>query len=59
MTIRVDQFHTNISEGSSISNQILNLRDMLRGLGYQSEIFCEQLPVRFAGPVRPMAQHLQ
>lgn len=59
MTIRVDQFHTNVAEGSSISNQILNLQDMLRGLGYQSEIFCEQLPVRFAGRVRPMAHYAQ
>ena len=59
MTIRIDQFHTTVSDGASIGGQILNLQQMLRGLGYQSEIFCEQPPLHFSGQTRQMREYNQ
>ncbi|RMF02568.1 MAG: glycosyltransferase [Chloroflexi bacterium] len=57
MTLRIDQFHTNVSPGSSITNQILNLQDMLRGMGYHSRIVCEQMPDRFPERIESMAAY--
>jgi glycosyltransferase involved in cell wall biosynthesis len=55
--VHIHQFHPTVSYGDAISNQILSLRSLLRRMGYRSEIFCEQLPIRFEGHVRQVAQY--
>lgn len=50
--MEVHQFHPTVSYGDAISNQILSLQSMLAEMGYRSEVFCEQLPVQFAGRTR-------
>ena len=47
--MQVHQFHPTVAYGDAISNQILSLQDLLRDMGYRSEIFCEQLPIQFEG----------
>ena len=39
--MQVHQFHGVVAYGDAIGNDILNLREMLRKLGYASEIFAE------------------
>lgn len=57
MAVQIHQFHPTVSYGDAISNQILSLRDLLRRMGYRSEIFCEQLPIHFKGRVRQIGQY--
>lgn len=53
----VHQFHPTVSYGDAVSNQILSLQRLLRRMGHRSEIFCERLPLHFAGRARPIAQY--
>jgi glycosyltransferase involved in cell wall biosynthesis len=53
----VHQFFPAPSYGGAISNQLLSLQRLLQGLGYGSEIFCEQEPVHFGGQARPVGQY--
>lgn len=55
--MRIHQFHPTVSFGDAVSNQILSLQRLLRGLGYQSEIFCEHPPAQFEGQTRLMRQY--
>ncbi|MFW6116243.1 MAG: glycosyltransferase family 4 protein [bacterium] len=55
--MQVHQFHPTVSYGDAISNQILSLQGLLRTIGYQSEIFCEQLPIQFEGRARPIRSY--
>lgn len=58
MPIRVDQFHTAVSTGASVGSVMLNLQQMLRSMGYISDLFCEHLPTHFEGQTKPMQQYL-
>ncbi|OQY44874.1 MAG: hypothetical protein B6242_11710 [Anaerolineaceae bacterium 4572_78] len=42
--MQVHQFYPSLSYDDAISNQIVNIQDILLQLGYRSEIFCEQQP---------------
>lgn len=55
--MQVHQFHPTVSYGDAISNQILSLQRLLRQMGYPSEIFCEQMPIRFDGKVRQIKHY--
>lgn len=55
--MQIHQFHPTVSFGDAVSNQILSLRRLLRCLGYQSEIFCEQPPIQFEGRTRLMQEY--
>lgn len=55
--MQVHQFHPTVAYGDAVSNQILSLRDLLRDMGYRSEIFCEQLPIQFDGKVRQIGNY--
>ena len=52
--MEVHQFHPTVSRGDAISDHILSLQRLLRGLGYRSEIFCEHKPRGFRGRARQM-----
>jgi glycosyltransferase involved in cell wall biosynthesis len=52
--MQVHQFHPTVSRGDAVSHQIQSLQRLLRHLGHDSEIFCEELPSRFGSRVRPM-----
>lgn len=55
--MQIHQFHPTVSFGDGVSNQILSLQHLLRQMGYQSEIFCRQLPLQFEGKVREIKQY--
>ena len=55
--MQVHQFHPTVAYGDAISNQILSLQDLLRKMGYRSEIFCEQLPIQFEGRAQQMRRY--
>lgn len=57
--MQVHQFHPTVAYGGAISNQILNLQLLLRQMGYQSEIFCERLPLVFEGRAHQMTEYAQ
>jgi glycosyltransferase involved in cell wall biosynthesis len=55
--MQIHQFHPTVSFGDAISNQILSLQQMLRCMGYGSEIFCEVAPIHFEGQTRHITQY--
>lgn len=55
--MQIHQFHPTVSFGDGISNQIISLQRLLRQMGYQSEIFCRQLPLQFESKVREIKQY--
>lgn len=55
--MQIHQFHPTVSFGDAISNQILSLQQMLRRMGYGSEIFCEVAPIHFEGQTRHITQY--
>jgi len=57
MALQINQFHPTVAFGDAISNQILSLQQLLRGLGYHSEIFCEQPPINFKGKTKLIAHY--
>jgi len=57
--MQVHQFHPTVSFGDAVSNQILSLQQLLRQLGYRSEIFCEQPPIQFEGRTRLMQDYFR
>ncbi len=50
--MQVHQFHPTPSFGDAIGNHLLSVRHLLAGMGYQSEIFCEQAPLHFEEQTR-------
>ncbi len=68
MTVAVHQFLPVFAAGDAIGNHVLRIRDTLRGAGYESEIFADDIhpPVRrqarhyleFEAPVGGQAVHL-
>ncbi|MBL7201589.1 MAG: glycosyltransferase family 4 protein [Anaerolineae bacterium] len=55
--VQIHQFSPTVSYGDASSNQTLSLQRMIRGLGYESEIFCDRMPLHFEGRARPFGQH--
>ncbi len=54
--LAVHQFHSGSAVGDAITNAMLLTRTVLRGMGYESEIFVEQPPAALAHLLRPMEQ---
>ncbi len=50
--MQVHQFHPTVSFGDAVSNQILSIQQLLRRMGYRSEIFCEHPPIQFGKRTR-------
>lgn len=57
MAVQVHQFHPTVSYGDAIGNYVLSLQQLLRNMGYRSEVFCEHLPLHFEGHARQITQH--
>jgi glycosyltransferase involved in cell wall biosynthesis len=57
MSSGVHQFHPAISRGDAISDYVLSIQRLLRGLGYRSEVFCERRPPHGRGHLRAMGQY--
>jgi glycosyltransferase involved in cell wall biosynthesis len=55
--MQVHQFHPTPSFGDAIGNHLLSLQRILRDLGHDSEILCEQVPIHFEGQTRTIAQY--
>lgn len=49
---RIDQFVPSFARHDAIGNHVIQLRRLLRGAGYESEIFFEHLDPRLAGEAR-------
>ena len=48
---KIHQFHTSVLFGDALSNQMIDISETLRNVGYDSRIFCEVLPPNdFAQP---------
>jgi glycosyltransferase involved in cell wall biosynthesis len=51
--VRVDQFVPSFAQHDAISNHVLQIRRLLRGAGFESEIYHWELDPRIAGESRP------
>lgn len=51
----IHQFHPSCGTGDGVTNGMLFTRHLLRQLGFQSEIFCENIPVELRGEIRPLS----
>lgn len=56
-SVQIHQFHPTVSFGDAISNYILDLRKIAKGLGYGGEIFCEIPPLNFKGPTQLISHY--
>lgn len=57
--MEVHQFHPTLRYGDAVSDHIVSLQRLLRGLGYNSGIFCEYKPDRFRGRVQYMESYAE
>ena len=53
----VHQFHSGTSVGDAITNELLELRRVLRGAGLASEIFAEHVGPGLESEIRPLADY--
>lgn len=53
----VHQFHSGAASGDAITNQMLDLRGHLRGLGFNSDIFAEHVDTGISGDVRYLSDY--
>jgi glycosyltransferase involved in cell wall biosynthesis len=53
---RIDQFVPSFARHDAIGNHVLQLRRLLRGAGYESDIYYEHLDPRLAGEARPYSE---
>jgi glycosyltransferase involved in cell wall biosynthesis len=51
----IHQFHGSSSVGDAITNGLFYTRKLLHGLGFRSEIYCEDVEPRLAGAIRSAA----
>lgn len=52
----VHQFHSGSARGDAITNSLFLIQRVLRGLGYQSEIYCDQPDPQLGGALRPSSE---
>lgn len=50
---RIDQFAASVAAGDGVTNSLLFTRELLRELGYASEIFSYCIPASLTGDIRP------
>lgn len=50
---RIDQFAASVAVGDGVTNSLLFTRELLRELGYESEIFSYCIPEPLKGAIRP------
>ena len=50
----IHQFHAGVASGDGITSSMIFTQQMLRGLGFESEIFSTQIPQELTGIVRSM-----
>jgi glycosyltransferase involved in cell wall biosynthesis len=55
--IEVHQFHSGTATGDAITQQLLDLRERLRALGYKSEIFAEHIPRDLADEIQSIDRY--
>lgn len=53
----VHQFHSGTAVGDAVTNQMFELRHLLRSLGYESEIFAEHIAAGLGEEVRPLGSY--
>lgn len=51
----IHQFHPSCSAGDGVTNGMFFTQRLLRELGFESEIFCEHIPVELQGAVKHLA----
>lgn len=51
----IHQFHPSCSVGDGVTNSLFFTRKLLRRLGFESEIFCEDIPAELKSEVRPLS----
>lgn len=49
----IHQFHPSCASGDGVTNGMLFTRRLLRELGFDAEIYCDQIPPELAATVRP------
>lgn len=52
MTLRIDQLCPSIAPGDGVSNGLLFTQNLLRELGYQSDIYCHYVPESMSGKAK-------
>ncbi len=55
--MQINQFHSGISVGDAITNQMLLIQSLLKKNGYDSEIFAEHIPENMQTCVKPILSY--
>ena len=48
MIRHVHQFHNSLIDASSVTNQMVNIRQLLRAQGIDGDLYCEETPIHFS-----------
>lgn len=54
---KIHQFSHSVSVGDGVTNSLFYIRKLLRGLGYDSDIYAGDIPPELIGEVRPLREY--
>ena len=53
----IHQFHTGSAYGDGVTNGMLFTRQLLREMGFDSDIFCIQIAIELKNEIRPVRKY--
>lgn len=55
--MQINQFHSGTTVGDAITNMMLELQELLRAKGYESEIYAEYIDERLSDKIKPIGDY--
>jgi glycosyltransferase involved in cell wall biosynthesis len=55
--MEINQIYPSISCGDAVSNDIIGIREILRDLGYSSEIYAQEIPPKCLNYIKPLSEY--
>lgn len=55
--MEINQIYPSISCGDAVSNDIIGIREILRALGYSSEIYAQEIPPKCLNYIKPLSEY--
>jgi glycosyltransferase involved in cell wall biosynthesis len=55
--MEINQIYPSMSYGDAVSNDIIGLQEILRDLGYSSEIFSQEIPPKCLNYINPLSEY--
>lgn len=56
--MEINQIYPSISYGDGVSNDIIGIREILRDLGYSSEIYAQEVPPKCLNYIKPLSEYV-